>query len=227
MDNNLLVHKVNLKLWVLIILMFAGLSIISLIYFDQALYRLASHHIQPAESIAAAKGKHQIYYVATDERTLFFVTITAFLSFILSKWYIPKKHLFIFTLYLISWLLITAKIKTLLKYFFSRCVPIVCPLNNIQSLIDNYGFGWFINISGFASFPSGHCTIVTFFLIWSYHLYPQIFRWLLVIYILLLFGLVSFSFHFLSDCFAGTVLGLSCGLISMLLWTKVDQNASR
>jgi membrane-associated phospholipid phosphatase len=112
-------------------------------------------------------------------------------------------------------LIVAETIKNELKFVFGRTWPETWYQNN-PSFISNgvYGFNWFHGGQAYASFPSGHmtaiCAVVSIF--WIY--YPQLRLVYSIIALGVLVTLVGADFHFLSDCIAGSFLGMSIGLIT-------------
>jgi len=129
-----------------------------------------------------------------------------------------------FSCYQVVWLLGINYFKLLLKYFFGRCVPSICFLPDVALLTNQYGFVWLSKLSGFASFPSGHCTFMSFCLFWVAVLNSKLKFFIVTVFILLFCGLVIFNYHFLSDCLAGTALGLFWGGLSYWLWCFIMQH---
>ena len=105
-----------------------------------------------------------------------------------------------------------------LKYMFGRCNPLAWYKHMCALHEDKYGFSWFDWYQ--MSFPSGHCSVAGFTLMWLVYIRPQ----LLVVATFVLLGLtaamVVSGHHFLSDCLAGTALGLSQGYLSLICWRK-------
>ena len=118
-------------------------------------------------------------------------------------------------------LMVAEAIKNELKFIFGRTWPETWYQNNPSFISDGvYGFNWFHGGQAYASFPSGHmtaiCAVVSVF--WIY--YPQ----LRSVYLGALVALVGADFHFLSDCIAGSLLGVSIGLMASNLPASLRQS---
>jgi|SRR6476661_3038324 len=106
--------------------------------------------------------------------------------------------------------------KNQLKYDFGRTWPETW-INNNPSLISNgaYGFNFFHGGPGYASFPSGHMTVICAVtsVLWIY--YPK----LRVLYALVVAavatGLRGADYHFVSDIIAGVLLGTVTGWLAV------------
>jgi membrane-associated phospholipid phosphatase len=101
-------------------------------------------------------------------------------------------------------------IKEQLKFVFGRTWPETWMGN--PSWIGNgaYGFHFFHGGEGWASFPSGHMTMITapFAVLW---LRAGRWRWLCAVPILAVaIGLFGADYHFVSDMIAGVYLGAAC-----------------
>ncbi len=102
--------------------------------------------------------------------------------------------------------------KDLLKFGFGRPWPETW-VNNNPSWIGShtYGFAPFHGGQGWASFPSGHTTMIT---TPCAALWRSAGRWrppLLLLPVLVALGLIGSDFHFLGDCLAGMLLGIAFG----------------
>jgi membrane-associated phospholipid phosphatase len=101
-------------------------------------------------------------------------------------------------------------IKEQLKFVFGRTWPETWIGN--PSWIGNgaFGFHFFHGGEGWASFPSGHMTMITasFAVLWRR---TRRWRWLWAVPILAVaIGLLGADYHFVSDMIAGVYLGLAC-----------------
>jgi membrane-associated phospholipid phosphatase len=115
-------------------------------------------------------------------------------------------------------------IKDQLKFAFGRTWPETW-INNNPSLIRNnvYGFNPFQGGAGYASFPSGHMTMICAVVSVLWICYPK-FR---AIYVLLIaavgIGLIGADYHFLSDVIAGGFLGVSTGWMTVSFWERAER----
>jgi len=115
-------------------------------------------------------------------------------------------------------------IKDQLKFAFGRTWPETW-INNNPSLIRNnvYGFNPFQGGSGYASFPSGHMTMICAVVSVLWICYPK-FR---AVYVLLIaavgIGLIGADYHFLSDVIAGGFLGISTGFMTVSFWERAER----
>lgn len=103
---------------------------------------------------------------------------------------------------------IAAYIKDQLKFVFGRTWPETW-INNNPSLIHNnvYGFNFFRGGPEFASFPSGHTTIIVAAMFTLWQLYPRYWPLYLLAIVLVITGLIGMDYHFVSDVIAGGFLG--------------------
>src|SRR5689334_3252690 len=109
-------------------------------------------------------------------------------------------------------LFVALGIKDQLKYAFGRTWPETW-VNNNPSFIGNGTFGFFPfhGGQGWASFPSGHTTVVCSIAAVLWVCWPQ-FRWLYAaIVALVMVGLLGADFHWTSDVIAGAFLGSATG----------------
>jgi membrane-associated phospholipid phosphatase len=110
-------------------------------------------------------------------------------------------------------------IKDQLKFAFGRPWPETWVHDNPSFIRDGlYGFRPFHGGAGYASFPSGHTTMICTVMTVLWICYPR-FR---AVYALCMaavaVGLVGANFHFLSDVIAGGFLGLTVGWLSVATW---------
>lgn len=112
-----------------------------------------------------------------------------------------------------------AMAKTELKFAFGRTWPETWIRNN-PSLIRDHVFGFFPfhGGGGYASFPSGHTTIVCAAMTVFWICYPRLRPLYALATATVAIALVGANFHFLSDVIAGAFLGVSVGWISVALW---------
>jgi membrane-associated phospholipid phosphatase len=121
-------------------------------------------------------------------------------------------------------LTVGAAIKDQLKLGFGRTWPETW-INGNPSLIRNnvYGFNPFHGGIGYASFPSGHTTMICAVASVLWICYPK-FR---TIYVLMVaavaIGLIGADYHFLSDVIAGGFLGISVGWMTVSFWERAER----
>jgi membrane-associated phospholipid phosphatase len=113
---------------------------------------------------------------------------------------------------------IAVVIKEQLKFVFGRTWPETWIGN--PSWIGNgaYGFHFFHGGEGWASFPSGHMTMITapFAVLWQR---TRRWRWLCAVPVLAVaIGLFGADYHFVSDMIAGFYLGAACaaGVVALV-----------
>lgn len=108
--------------------------------------------------------------------------------------------------------------KTVLKIIFARTWPATWVDNNPSWLTDGvYGFFWFRDDAAYQSFPSGHTAAIFVVSVMLIYFYPRV-RWLCAIACaLVMAGLISNYYHFLSDIIGGAYLGLASGLLMIQL----------
>jgi membrane-associated phospholipid phosphatase len=105
-------------------------------------------------------------------------------------------------------LLLAGAIKDVLKYAFGHTWPDTW-VNKNPSYIQNdvYGYFPFHGGPGYASFPSGHMTIVTSVMVLFWLAWPRL-RWVWVLPALITaIGLYGMDYHFVADMIAGSFLG--------------------
>ncbi len=118
-------------------------------------------------------------------------------------------------------LLVTDQLKGLFKIFFARAWPTTWIHHN-PSWISNhvYGFFWMRDNSAYASFPSGHMTVIVFVASILWQIYPKL-RWLYVIMsFAVALSLLALNFHFLGDIMGGTAFGFIAGIITNAIIDK-------
>lgn len=110
-------------------------------------------------------------------------------------------------------------IKDQLKLAFGRTWPETW-IDHSPSLIDTgaYGFNPFHGGHGYASFPSGHTTVVCAMMSVYWLCYPQWRPLYAFVIATVVIGLLGADFHFLSDIIAGGFLGASTGWMTVLFW---------
>jgi membrane-associated phospholipid phosphatase len=115
--------------------------------------------------------------------------------------------------------LIATILKEELKFLFGRTWPETWVANNPSWIKDGvYRFEPLHGGRGWASFPSGHMTIITAPCTVLWLLAPRAWRWLWAALILAVaIGLVGADFHFVGDMIAGTFLGWTCGVGAVAL----------
>ena len=116
-------------------------------------------------------------------------------------------------------LLVTTVINRQLKFAFGRNWPETWVNNNPSFIRDGaYGFNPFHGGAGFASFPSGHMAAicVTMTVLWIAYPRPRAVYALLVAAVAI--GLIGANYHFLSDVIAGSLVGVSMGILAVALW---------
>lgn len=224
--SKLVLYKANYRRLFLLEISLIAMTLLSTVFFDRHVYLwFKEYWSQNKFNVAKLKGSNWLYDLITAEFSLIMFVGFALLIAVLKSYLVEnKKFLTIFTTYQAVWLVVINYSQALLKYFFGRCVPSICFLPDVALLTNQYGFIWLSSVSGFASFPSGHCTFMSFCLFWIILLDSKLRLVIGAIFILLFCGLVAFNYHFLSDCLAGTALGLFfCGL-SYWLWCYIMQH---
>jgi membrane-associated phospholipid phosphatase len=112
-------------------------------------------------------------------------------------------------------ILIAVALKDVMKGAFGRTWPETWACNN-PSYFGNgtYGFFPFQGGQGYASFPSGHTTVMSAFAGALWFLWPKL-RWLgVVLTLAVAIGLLGADYHWLSDILAGAILGGATGVAS-------------
>lgn len=224
--SKLVLYKANCRWLFLLEISLIAMTLLSMAFFDRPVYLwFKEYWSQNKFNVAKLKGSNWLYDFITAEFSLIMFVGFALLVVVLKSYLAEnKKFLTIFAIYQVIWLVVINYSQALLKYFFGRCVSSICFLPDVALLTNQYGFIWLSSVSGFASFPSGHCTFMSFCLFWIILLDSKLRLVIGAIFILLFCGLVAFNYHFLSDCLAGTALGLFfCGL-SYWFWCYIMQH---
>lgn len=124
------------------------------------------------------------------------------------------------TLLLISLsIILTFVLKNDLKWVFSRYWPLTWVNNNISWVTNHaYGFKWFQGAffqasDATGSFPSGHTAIAFATFLPVGLIYKRSLHYCIVLASLEGLAMVAFDFHFLSDVFAGALVGITCVLV--------------
>lgn len=225
MVRHLVVKSVNFVKLIKISLWLAVFTLIAIFFLDFTINKFFNFYVESLISYIynSLDDKSAIYVLLTSETAIFTFVTFVFGVIIYCKSEINKIHLITFGSYLFLWLLIILRIKTELKYLFSRCVPIMCYKPVTQNAIDKYGFSWFNLNEGFASFPSGHCILASFCLVWASILVPRLQNFFLISYVIGVTILVVLNYHFISDCLAGTLVGIMCCICSAWLWNYTSK----
>lgn len=114
--------------------------------------------------------------------------------------------------------LIAVAIKEQAKYAFGRLWPETW-VNDNPSWIGTHAYGFFPfhGGAGWASFPSGHMTVVTAPMAVLALGLPR-WRWLFALPVALVaIGLYGADYHFVGDMIAGTLLGTVCAAVAVAL----------
>jgi membrane-associated phospholipid phosphatase len=110
-------------------------------------------------------------------------------------------------------------IKDQLKFAFGRPWPETWIRNNPSFIRDGlYGFQPFHGGAGYASFPSGHATMICTVMTVLWICYPRFRAVYALCVAAVAVGLVGANFHFLSDVIAGGFLGISVGWLGVAAW---------
>jgi membrane-associated phospholipid phosphatase len=123
---------------------------------------------------------------------------------------------------------VSVAIKDQLKLAFGRTWPETW-INHNPSLINSgaYGFNPFHGGQGYASFPSGHTTVVCAAMSVFWICYPRLRPLYAVVIAAVVVGLLGADFHFLSDIIAGGFLGASTGWMTVLFWKSGHERQVR
>lgn len=117
-------------------------------------------------------------------------------------------------------IIVAEAIKTSLKLAFGRAWPETWVNNNPSFIRDGvYGFFPFHGGPGYASFPSGHTTVVTAAMVVLWLRVPR-FRPIFAAAIgATVIGLLGMDYHFFSDIFAGFCLGAATAWMTVRIAT--------
>lgn len=99
----------------------------------------------------------------------------------------------------------------IIKSFFYRTRPYLA-LENVYQL----GKRW-----QNSSFPSGHASSSFASITLIYFYYRKYFIWAVIFGLLTLYGRLYLGMHYLSDVIAGTLVGLSCGWLTIYIYNKI------
>jgi membrane-associated phospholipid phosphatase len=115
--------------------------------------------------------------------------------------------------------LATIIVKDQLKFVFGRTWPDTWGPGIVSFVRDGvYGFHFFQFGKSFESFPSGHAAVAAAVLTIAGIMYPSL-RVVCAIGVLLAdAGLVVLNLHFLGDVVAGSFVGFSAGLFTVMVW---------
>ena len=109
--------------------------------------------------------------------------------------------------------LVAVALKDQLKFAFGRTWPETWVDNNPSWIgTGTFGFSPFHKGSGWASFPSGHTTVITAPMAVLWNAAPRFRIVWLALPPLVAIGLIASDYHFLGDIIAGAYLGTACGL---------------
>ncbi len=218
--------EINYRLYIKVILALLISGIFAITFLDKELYQLIATHFNPilSESHDNLKTHSEIYEFLTSEKLIMgisFIFILIALYFGQSLKDLKNRSLFIG--YQIVIFTLVVFVKSALKIFFARCSPEFCFYPEDNWAIYFFGFSWLRFKSGFLSFPSGHCLILSYGLIWGLSIVQaNKFKYLIIsVFLLVFLCLVSFSYHFLGDCLIGTCIGLSFGLLGIAVWNHL------
>jgi membrane-associated phospholipid phosphatase len=115
-------------------------------------------------------------------------------------------------------------IKDQLKFAFGRTWPETWTRNNLSFIRDGmYGFHPFHGGGGYASFPSGHATMICTVMTVLWICYPGFRPVYALCMAAVAVGLIGANFHFLSDVIAGGFLGLSAGWLGVAVWEVAER----
>jgi membrane-associated phospholipid phosphatase len=109
--------------------------------------------------------------------------------------------------------------KDQLKFAFGRAWPETWIRNNPSFIRDGvYGFDPFHGGPGYASFPSGHTTVICTVMTVLWICYPRFRPLYALCTAAVAVGLVGANFHFVGDVIAGGYLGLTVGWLGVAMW---------
>jgi membrane-associated phospholipid phosphatase len=109
--------------------------------------------------------------------------------------------------------LVAVSVKEYLKFAFGRTWPETWVNNNPSWIGDGtYGFQPFHGGQGWASFPSGHMTLISAPMAVLWREFTRLRALWASLAVLVAIGLLGADYHFFGDVIAGTYLGAACGL---------------
>jgi membrane-associated phospholipid phosphatase len=116
-------------------------------------------------------------------------------------------------------LFVTVALKNFFKLAFGRTWPETWINDNPSFIRDGvYGFNPFHGGKGFAAFPSGHMATICFAMTVLWICYPRLRAAYALLIAVVAVGLMGANYHFLSDIFAGSFIGVSIGCLAVALW---------
>lgn len=218
-QNKLAFHLMN---YIKLTLGLICLTLFAILFLDKLIALWLNEHLHHHNINATSlKGVSWLYDVLTSELSLvLFVLVILMIVSLEFRNLFSKRRLFVLICYQITGLMCLNYIKSLLKYLFGRCVPDVCFLPWYIEQGNQYGFAWLSKVSGFASFPSGHCAFMSFCIFWVIALRSSLRLVMSCLFGLLFCGLVLFNYHFLGDCLAGSALGVLFASCCYWLWCR-------
>jgi membrane-associated phospholipid phosphatase len=207
----------NLRNWVASFVLTVVSVFVSYEWIDRALAFFVHDH----------SSQHEIFVWLQHIAKAF--PLLAVLAFVLLGFLaLTKHHLskFQVTMFLCSLSLVVADAVTdRLKFIFGRTWPETWMGSNPSLINDGvYGFNPFHGGFGFASFPSGHVTVIcaVMSVLWIH--YPRFWLFYVLCIAAVVVGAIGANYHFLSDAIAGGFIGASTGWVATAIWraTKSD-----
>lgn len=115
-------------------------------------------------------------------------------------------------------------VKDQLKWAFGRTWPNTWVHNNPSFFRDGvYGFLPFHGGEGWASFPSGHTTIICASAAVLWIAWPRLRALYGLLVLAVAVGLIATNYHWLGDVIAGAALGTAVGVVAATIGTRVDR----
>jgi membrane-associated phospholipid phosphatase len=197
--------------WLLSLVVTAFVVIISYLWIDRPIALFVHGHISGHEAFA------QLTHIPELFVALAVVTFLALgLRTIAGR---PMSKNYTTALICSTSLVIAEVIKNQLKFIFGRLWPDTWVLNNPSFIRDGaYGFNLFHGGTGYASFPSGHATVICAVISVLWILHPKLRGLCMLLVLAIAAGLIGANFHFLSDIVAGAFVGASTGWMTTALW---------
>ena len=197
--------------WLLSLVVTAFVVVISYLWIDRPIALFVDVHISGHEAFA------QLTHIPEPFVALAVVTFLALGLRTLAGRPLSKNYT---TALICSTSLIMAEvIKNQIKFIFGRLWPETWVLNNPSFIRDGaYGFNLFHGGAGYASFPSGHTTVICAVISVLWILHPKLRALCMLLVLAIAAGLIGANYHFLSDIIAGAFVGVSIGWMTTALW---------
>lgn len=208
-------EMIELRLWLLTLIIVALAVVISFYWIDQPLALFIHNHLPynaRSLTVPATKVPNPLTWLAT-------ITFVALGLCDFSGQ--PLSRLSAAALACSVSLMAAELIKNNLKFMFGRTWPESWVQSYPSFIRDGvYGFNWFHGGNAYHAFPSGHMTAICAVVSVLWIFYPRFKIIYVAVALAGLLVLVGLNFHFLSDAIAGAFVGVSMGVMTTQLYTR-------